>query len=939
MFFYLSFLRQPPQSVSESISSNGKGNSLQSVEVTLTPQIANDLRITYLDEAIEIFYSWFRVPSPSKSSNDNNITFNLRSFESMEPKMKLTTWHISSMYKALPVPLPHTARRGQEWRLALFCEREPSSLSPSNSLLNSVIIDLTEEKLGNLPFPVISMPIKIGDNSNIPAISLKKAKGKTNTSVKNSGKNTSLQTVKQSQIERFYSILSLSSVSGSSTNPVIPVDITGLDNQPIVICVREDTSFDLDKKIWDSGLMLSSWLSKLFISSNTQMSGGSNPLKNRIWERISISRNWDPEDKKTSRTSVLELGCGTGIVSICFASLLNCLASNQSGQQLEIIATDLGSAIPIIDHNISANKHAYPLVDIKSLILDWDNDTLPPETARPFDFVVMADVTYNTASFPSLVRTICNLVKYDHVLDTATPVHHPYRPYILMAYKQRDHAERSLWDMLGERGIVLTLIDKITAQCGGKGSDFSYGIPWSSIFTLTEGHLEIPLIRRNQSVRDVTWLQNQAARLRSKYGSSTTSPRTIKRSTQQQQQQQPPGSGTNQLINQNSDSSYYGSIAVGTPPVSFNVILDTGSSDLWLVGDDGNCDICDDNGGGDGSGGFTASASSTFRNLSEPFRITYGSGEATGTLGQDIVTMAGFQVNGQTFAVCNDMSSNLLFEPVMGLMGLAFQSIATSRAYPFWQTLAQAGALTESLFSFFLTRFAGDTHAGSDEPGGSFTLGATNSSLYTGEIEYLPLPEGLESYWILTLDSLTIQDSNIPLPSGSASFAAIDTGTTLIGGPQSLIEDIFAKIPGSAPGTGDIESYYTYPCATEISISLSFGGRTWSIEPVDFMLMAINEDTCVGAFFALENQGSVPAWIIGDTFLKNVYSVFRYDPPSVGFASLSGVAKTFAVSGGSLPTPTFAMNPAIATVRANNAIDQNLVHTPSSPSLLVWLLR
>lgn len=76
----------------------------------------------------------------------------------------------------------------------------------------------------------------------------------------------------------------------------------------------------------------------------------------------------------------------------------------------------------------------------------------------------MADVTYNTASFPSLVRTICNLVKPRGTTSDNTPVH---RPYLLMAYKQRDYAERNLWPMLEEHGVVLTLIDKITAQCGG----------------------------------------------------------------------------------------------------------------------------------------------------------------------------------------------------------------------------------------------------------------------------------------------------------------------------------------------------------------------------------------------------------------------------------------------------------------------------------------
>ena len=57
---------------------------------------------------------------------------------------------------------------------------------------------------------------------------------------------------------------------------------------------------------------------------------------------------------------------------------------------------------------------------------------------------------------------------------------------------------------------------------------------------------------------------------------------------------------------------------------------------------------------------------------------------------------------------------------------------------------------------------------------------------------------------------ITIQNNSITPPTGQQSYAAIDTGTTLIGGPESYISQIFDQIPGSAPGTGSFENYYTY---------------------------------------------------------------------------------------------------------------------------------
>lgn len=52
------------------------------------------------------------------------------------------------------------------------------------------------------------------------------------------------------------------------------------------------------------------------------------------------------------------------------------------------------------------------------------------------------------------------------------------------------------------------------------------------------------------------------------------------------------------------------------------------------------------------------------------------------------------------------------------------------------------------------------------------------------------------------------------------------------------------------------------------------------------------------AFFGLDIGNGVVEWIVGDAFLKNVYTVFRQSPAAVGFA-LTG-------SGGSSTTTSTA---------------------------------
>ncbi|KAG2071567.1 acid protease [Suillus decipiens] len=401
----------------------------------------------------------------------------------------------------------------------------------------------------------------------------------------------------------------------------------------------------------------------------------------------------------------------------------------------------------------------------------------------------------------------------------------------------------------------------------------------------------ISLLRRNQPRDVVEWsalAKTQRDNLIAKYSSSTTK----KRST-----------GYNLIVDQLYDSSYYGSLAIGTPAVSFDVILDTGSSDLWVASS-----TCGTSCGSIAT--YNPSSSSTFQNLSTPFDIQYVVGYAAGYVAQDIVQMAGFSVSNQGFAVVDSMSDGFLTSPVSGLLGLAWESLASSGQMPLWQTLASSNTWDSALFAFQLTRYKNDTTAQELEPGGVLTMGYTNSSLYTGSIDYIDIP-GTPSYWYIPLTTLTVQGNSISITSGTT--AAIDTGTTNIAGPASSIEAIYAQIPDSQPATGEWEGYYSFPCSTTVNVELSFGGTNWSISAADFAFTQTSSTECIGAFFEADTGSGSPSWIIGDAFLKNVYSVFRYNPASIGFASLSSVAIAENGAGGTVPSATIGTVSAAVT--------------------------
>jgi len=272
--------------------------------------------------------------------------------------------------------------------------------------------------------------------------------------------------------------------------------------------------------------------------------------------------------------------------------------------------------------------------------------------------------------------------------------------------------------------------------------------------------------------------------------------------------------------------------------------------------------------------------------------------------------MGGFTIASQTFLAADATSSGLVDAPVSGLMGLAFQSLASTGAPPFWQALTSGNQLSAPEMSIWLGRDLNPASQTSLAPGGVFTLGGTNSTLFSGDIEFLDLVAA-PSFWLLTLSSLTVNGAAVTLSTNTLS--AIDTGTTLIGGPHADVVSFYNAIPNSFSLGSANPGFYAFPCNTEVTVSMSFGGKSWEISPQDFNVGQTtggSNPSCQGAIFDLSlgsdntpGENNNPSWIVGDTFLKNVYTVFRSTPASVGFAELSTAAGgSGTASPGSSPT-------------------------------------
>jgi len=108
--------------------------------------------------------------------------------------------------------------------------------------------------------------------------------------------------------------------------------------------------------------------------------------------------------------------------------------------------------------------------------------------------------------------------------------------------------------------------------------------------------------------------------------------------------------------------------------------------------------------------------------------------------------------------VASSVIDNLLAPAVSGILGLGFETISSLDAPPFWQALYNANVLAEPLFGFYLQRWITYSTLLNSAPGGTLTLGGTNSSFYTGEIEYINMPSGATpSYWLQQISSESLR--------------------------------------------------------------------------------------------------------------------------------------------------------------------------------------
>lgn len=448
--------------------------------------------------------------------------------------------------------------------------------------------------------------------------------------------------------------------------------------------------------------------------------------------------------------------------------------------------------------------------------------------------------------------------------------------------------------------------------------------------------ISIPLVRRSRPrpfrkgklsskeladidyVTDVAALQASRDALIEKYA-ETRDADVVKRLQEKREAEESALNGkrdikTIQMANHQFDTTYSAVVSLGTPPKPFNLLLDTGSSDTWVASTNCSCT-------GPGcqacvSGNtYNTSLSSTWTQRGKTLFIQYGSGSVSGRTGSDVVELGGYTINDQVIGIV-DQAQRAMPGSVEGLMGFAFGTISKAGGTPWWLRVIAGdandtgGTPDGRVMSFWFSRYIDSADSAEIHPGGQFTIGGTNSSLYTGDINYIDVIQPAK-WWLIPIQSAGIENGPSVSVTEGRQNAIIDTGTTLVGGEDIVLDAIYANITGAIKGgelTIRLTGFWTLPCDTTAVVTLTFGGVTYTYSAVDLLYQRIDDikpNYCLSSLFVFSSadphslyytpNGS-PYWIVGDAFLKNVYSVYSLGSGGSGDAGVQGMGNNGATA-------------------------------------------
>ena len=365
------------------------------------------------------------------------------------------------------------------------------------------------------------------------------------------------------------------------------------------------------------------------------------------------------------------------------------------------------------------------------------------------------------------------------------------------------------------------------------------------------------------------------------------------------------------LINNITGGAYYAEVTVGTPGQKVSVVLDTGSSDLWVVSY--KADLCTDfriqrEWGDSCDKTYNPNRSSSYNILEEDgFEIRYlDNSTAAGDYITDDLKIGGTTIKSLQMGYATKTVRGA------GILGVGYSSnVASTQRYPnlIDQFVAQK-LITTKAYSLYLNDRRSDM--------GSILFGGIDKNKFVGDLSILPIHmtkgQSEPIHFEVEMQSISLDltkngkttkiISTDPSLTQTSTIAILDSGTTLSYLPVKIIEQLHSKLRVHTDNlyTGltfiDCDYLTSNP---DMRLSFTFGSNTTISVPVWEVVLDLLGDSqsqlpfkmpferaCIFGIQStegFEEDGfQEDTALLGETFLRSAYVVYDLTHHQIGMA-------------------------------------------------------
>ncbi|KAG8214431.1 acid protease [Butyriboletus roseoflavus] len=320
--------------------------------------------------------------------------------------------------------------------------------------------------------------------------------------------------------------------------------------------------------------------------------------------------------------------------------------------------------------------------------------------------------------------------------------------------------------------------------------------------------------------------------------------------------------------------TYTMSVGVGNPPTQYTLLIDTGSSNTWV-------------------GASTAyNPTSTSQNTGNTINVSYGSGTMSGNEYTDTVTLnTNLVIHNQSIGVASSAQG---FSGVDGILGVGPADLTegtvsnTTEVPTVTDNLYTQGLISSDSLGIFY-----EPSSTTDVTNGELTFGGTDSTKYTGQINYVPITTAspASNYW--GIDQTVTYGNGTTLLNTTSGI--VDTGTTLL----LLATDAFQAYQQATGATLDkttgLLTITEQQYAQLQSMYFNIGGVTYELTPnaqiwpraLNSVLGGQSNQIYLITSDLGTSSGSGLDFINGFGWLQRFYSVFDSGNTQVGLATTS----------------------------------------------------